>query len=168
MMIFIFLVDAIASSSSSSSSSTTVTTLQQEEETVTTPPPTILPASTSHWKEVSEDMLSRHHQDKVENEIIEEIAKDGSKLVIVQALQRAAKNTGDFSTEENSSQQPENQVDLGIFGSFWLEKPKNIQIEDSESTTRPKPVFRKEDYLDKFPELRMWFWNTNSKANFEF
>ena len=133
-----------------------MTTLQQEEETVTTPPPTILPASTSHWKEVSEAVLSRHsEQDKVENEIIEEIAKDGSKLVIVQALQRAAKNTQDFSTEENSSQTPENQVDLGIFGSFWLQKPKNIQDNENQSTTRPKPVFRKEDYLDKFPELRM-------------
>merc|ERR1712029_544012 len=83
------------------SSSTTVTTLQQEEETVTTPPPTILPASTSMWKEVNQEKVLS--TDKVENEIIEETtgagtAKDGSKLVIVQALQRAAKNTADFSS----------------------------------------------------------------------
>ena len=138
------------------SSSTTVTTLQQEEETVTTPPPTILPASTSMWKEVNQEKILS--TDKVENEIIEETtgagtAKDGSKLVIVQALQRAAKNTADFSSELNPNSGPDNQVDLGIFGSFWLPKPRNIR--QDHSTDRPKPVFRKEDYLDKFPELRM-------------
>ena len=134
------------------SSSTTVTTLQQEEETVTTPPPTILPASTSMWKEVNQEKILS--TDKVENEIIEETTtKDGSKLVIVQALQRAAKNTADFPSELNPNSGPDNQVDLGIFGSFWLQKPRNIR--QDRSTDRPKPVFRKEDYLDKFPELRM-------------
>ena len=88
------------------------------------------------------------------NEIIEETTtKDGSKLVIVQALQRAAKNTVDFPSELNPNSGPDNQVDLGIFGSFWLQKPRNIR--QDRSTDRPKPVFRKEDYLDKFPELRM-------------
>ena len=135
------------------SSSTTVTTLQQEEETVTTPPPTILPASTSMWKEVNQEKILST-DDKVENEIIEETTtKDGSKLVIVQALQRAAKNTADFPSELNPNSGPDNQVDLGIFGSFWLQKPRNIR--QDHSTDRPKPVFRKEDYLDKFPELRM-------------
>lgn len=135
------------------SSSTTVTTLQQEEETVTTPPPTILPASTSMWKEVNQEKILST-DDKVENEIIEETTtKDGSKLVIVQALQRAAKNTADFPSELNPNSGPGNQVDLGIFGSFWLQKPRNIR--QDRSTDRPKPVFRKEDYLDKFPELRM-------------
>ena len=141
-----------------SSSTTTVTTLQQEEETVTTPPPTILPASTSKWKEVEQEKILS--TDKVENEIIEETtgagtAKDGSKLVIVQALQRAAKNTPDFLEPNSSNDQPENQVDLGIFGSFWLQKPRNIRQDEKSTTDRPKPVFRKEDYLDKFPELRM-------------
>ena len=43
-------------------------------------------------------------------------------------------------------------VDLGIFGSFWLQKPKSIG--DSEKQNRPAPIFNPADYLDKFPELK--------------
>ena len=45
-------------------------------------------------------------------------------------------------------------VDLGIFGNFWLaSKPRRIR--KTLTSTRPtvEPVFRKEEYLDKFPEL---------------
>ena len=81
---------------------------------------------------------------------------DGSKLLVVQALQRAAKN---FESEEMEILEKERDpdennehVDLGIFGDFWLQKPFSGG-ENSEKSTRPTPVFRKEDYLDKFPEL---------------
>ena len=47
-------------------------------------------------------------------------------------------------------------VDLGIFGNFWLaSKPRKVR-KTVVTSNRPtvEPVFRKEEYLDKFPELR--------------
>jgi len=111
---------------------------------------------------------SQQHQPKVEaNEIIEEMAKDGSKLLVVQALQRAAKNfdemtddtLADSSLQEEMEMDGANEegrhVDLGIFGNYWLaSKPRRIR--KTLTSTRPtvEPVFRKENYLHKFPELR--------------
>ena len=91
---------------------------------------------------------------------MEEIAKDGSKLLVVQALQRAAKNFEEDGTESVSDQEraPDannDHVKLGIFGDFWLQKPFSgtPDAEASRKSTRPTPIFRKEEYYDKFPEL---------------
>ena len=46
-------------------------------------------------------------------------------------------------------------IDLGIFGSFWLQTAKPIEDEDSDEddvTHRPEPVFRIEQFTDKYPE----------------
>ena len=60
-----------------------------------------------------------------------------------------------------ATEQP--HVDLGIFGNFWLQKPHQALFredletsasEEIDRTERPEPVFRKEEFLDKFPELR--------------
>ena len=73
----------------------------------------------------------------------------------------AAKNF-DEMTDDSSILQEEmdkeateegKHVDLGIFGNFWLaSKPRNVR--KTLASARPTPVFRKEEYLDKFPELR--------------
>ena len=48
------------------------------------------------------------------------------------------------------SQNIESQkVDLGIFGSFWLQKP--VQVGEVSDTERPSPIFRLEDYTDRYP-----------------
>jgi hypothetical protein len=44
--------------------------------------------------------------------------------------------------------EPPAKVDLGIFGSFWLEKP--VQVGEVSGTERPSPVFRVEDYTDRY------------------
>ncbi len=99
--------------SKSTTSTTATTTIRDEEIESSSPgmiPPTILPASTSKWKEVEDAstiLMVKPFQTlttigpKVElaNEIIEETAKDGSKLLVVQALQRAAKNFPDTQGE---------------------------------------------------------------------
>ena len=75
------------------------------------------------------------------NEIIEEtVSKDGSKLLEV--LQRAAKNLED--TPQIVIDDP--HVDLGIFGNFWLQKPKAIGL--LPNNDRPSPVFNREDYVE--------------------
>lgn len=114
---------------------------------------TIMPASTSKWKEVDslEDLKPTTVEPKVEltNEIIEETGKDGSKLVVVQALQRAAKKSGNFKKMEEQTPDASQMVDLGIFGSFWLQKSKAIdnEEEEEEKRTRPNPIFRREQYF---------------------
>lgn len=141
-------------------------TSKDEEIESSTPLPTILPASTSKWKEV-EDASSVVKPLTIEpkvsaNEIMEETqeSKDGSKLLVVQALHRAAKNiedNHDGSINEDMPQPNDLHVDLGIFGNFWLlQKPKAAVAHDNDSKAndRPRPVFIKEDYLDKFPELK--------------
>ena len=53
------------------------------------------------------------------------------------------------SNEEGS------HVDLGIFGNFWLaSKPRKVRKALKSNRPTVEPVFRKEEYLDKFPELR--------------
>ena len=156
-----------ASTTTTTSTSTTTAISSSTEEIETTPPPTILPASTSKWKEVelrdASTILmvkpsaglqtSTTIAPKVEtNEIIEEIAKDGtSKLVVVQALHHAS-GAKDRTGELLEPIPP--MVDLGIFGSFWLQKPKANSNNRGSSSPRPA-VLKKEDYLDKFPELKM-------------
>ena len=61
-------------------------------------------------------------------------------------------NTTDSAQAQRSpkSQDIESRkVDLGIFGSFWLQKP--VQVGDAAETERPSPVFKLEDYTDRYP-----------------
>jgi len=53
-----------------------------------------------------------------------------------------------LSTTAGSDGSP--KIDLGIFGSFWLEKPKQVKNNEDLTTERPSPVFKLEDYTDKF------------------
>lgn len=124
-------------------------------ETTVVPPTTILPSSSSKWQDTTE-VVVENLTDMPEEEVEENVVKDGSK--IVQALQRAAKKRHFESEavveeleEEDRPTQP--LVDLGIFGSFWLQKARDI--DQDGTTSKPNPVFRPEDYTDKYPELRL-------------
>ena len=97
--------------------------------------------------------------------------EDENKTAALQALQRAAKKHSEFGHEniganeviENGDEKPVPPlVDLGIFGNFWITKSKSIDDKvhmhadekDDILKEKPKPVFRKEDYYDKYPELK--------------
>ena len=70
---------------------------------------------------ISRLMIDLHILPKVEsNEIIEEIVKDGSKLLVVQALQRAAKNF-DEMTDDTSA-----DLLLQVKSIFWLSHEKLV------------------------------------------
>ena len=89
----------------------------------------------------------------------------------LEALQRAAKKHNDFNHDKDNeliNEVPEDDkptpplVDLGIFGNFWITKSKgnedklNMKQEEIEDLLkeRPRPVFNKEDYYDRYPELK--------------
>ena len=165
--------------STTTTTTTTITTLT----TTSTLPPTILPASTSNWTDFSAEEASKmmkfaqgFKDTKADsNEIIvdsikndeKEFVKDGTgKQMIVDALllNRSSKKSSNFNNEFNSvsfEMPPEDipippLVDLGIFGSFWLQKPKAIKSRSTSTfENRPAPIFNPSDYLDKYPELRM-------------
>ena len=56
---------------------------------------------------------------KVEaNEIIEEMAKDGSKLLVVQALQRAAKNFDEMTDDTLADSSLQEEMEMGTLLEF--------------------------------------------------
>ena len=106
--------------------------------------------------------------DNIKNDDDKEFkVKDGTgKQMIVDALllNRSSKKSSNFNELNSVSFEmpPEDipippLVDLGIFGSFWLQKPKAIKSRSTSPTfeNRPAPIFNPSDYLDKYPELRM-------------
>ena len=104
--------------------------------------------------------------DNIKNDNKEFAVKDGTgKQMIVDALllNRSSKKSSNFNELNSISfdeMPPEDipvppLVDLGIFGSFWLQKPKAIKSRSTSFENRPAPIFNPSDYLDKYPELRM-------------
>lgn len=68
---------------------------------------------------------------------------------------------------EADDEEPRNDrtIDLGLFGTFWLQPSRSIDDddleEDDETTTlRPEPVFILEEHTDKYPQQEIKRFNS--------
>ncbi len=91
-----------------------------------------------------------------------EINLEGNDINNLETTTVEAEVMPEFSTEPLGGGAENNTIDLGIFGSFWLQTARAISVKEWEAfageeddqeeeftTLRPEPVFRIEDYTER-------------------